>query len=79
MSSVWMTLMKFALNVAITAVSQIPADQWAKLGTVITAWLQNLQNVLPKGNPMFAALHNYRAPLSKMEPPKEGEVDLWAN
>jgi hypothetical protein len=79
MSSVWTTLLKFALSLAITAVSQIKPEQWASLSTIITTWLQNLQNVLPKGNPMFAAFHNYRAPLSKMEPPKPNDVDLWAN
>jgi hypothetical protein len=68
-----MKLMKFALDLAIAAVGQIKPEQWASLSTVITTWLQNLQNVLPKGNPLFAALHNYRAPLSKMDPPQRGD------
>lgn len=80
MSTVWLALLKFALNVAVTAVAKIPPDQWAKIGTVVTTWLQALASRLPAGNPLFAALHDYRAPLAKMSPPKaDHEVDLWAD
>jgi hypothetical protein len=64
----WMTLLKFALNVAVTAVAQIPASQWAQVGVVITAWLAALEAKLPAGNPMITHLNAYRASRAKLIP-----------
>lgn len=64
----WMTLLKFALNVAVTAVAQIPASQWAQLGTVITSWLQALEAKLPAGSPLIVHLNAYRASRAKLIP-----------
>lgn len=80
MSSAWISLLKLALTVAVAAVNQIKPEQWAQLGVVLVAWLQNLQNVLPKGNPLFVALHEYRAPSAMLGPPKDDhEVDSWGS
>jgi hypothetical protein len=80
MSTVWMSLLKFALSVAVTAISRISPDQWAKVGTVLIAWIQNLENKLPPGNPLFAVLNSYRAPSHKLQPPKaKPEADLWGD
>lgn len=78
MSTVWMTLLKFALSVAITAVAKIPNDQWAKLGVVITTWLQALSNKLPAGHPAIRLFNAYKAPAHKLEAPKPStDADLW--
>lgn len=78
MSTAWLALLKFALSVAVTAISRISPDQWAKVGTVLIAWIQSLENKLSAGNPLFAVLNSYRAPSFKLQPPKaDPEVDLW--
>jgi hypothetical protein len=62
----WTTVAKIALSILITAIGKIPADQWAKLGTMLTDFLQKLANNLPAGHPAFSIFNAYRAPLSKM-------------
>lgn len=66
MSAFWMTILRLALSVVITAVAKIPPDRWAQLGTVAVAWLQKLEDALPAGNPLVAAINAYRAPRSKL-------------
>lgn len=79
MSTVWISLLKFALTVAVTAVGQVKPDQWAKVGTVITAWLQSLQGKLPAGHPAFGAFSAYRAHPSMVKPPAtpRAGADVW--
>jgi hypothetical protein len=69
----WMTLLKFALSVAVTAVSQIPAAKWAQLGVVIANWLQAVEDKLPAGNPLIVHLNAYRASRSKLIAPRSAD------
>lgn len=62
----WTTILKAALNVAAMAISQIPAEKWAMLGTIITNWINALVAKLPAGHPFTVVASSYRAPRSKM-------------
>jgi hypothetical protein len=73
----WTTVAKVAFSVLITAIQKIPASEWAKLGVIIVSWLQAVQDKLPAGHPWITSMHAYRAPLSKLAPPKTG--DPWGS
>jgi hypothetical protein len=73
----WTTIAKVAFSILITAIGKIPPEQWAKLGTLLTNFLQNLSNNLPAGHPAFSIFNAYKAPLSKLPPVKK--PDLWEN
>jgi hypothetical protein len=57
----WTLIAKIAFSTLITAVQKIPPDQWAKLGQIIVAWIQKLQDKLPPGHPMLVKLDAFRA------------------
>lgn len=73
MSTVWITLLKMALSVVITAVKQIPPDRWAQIGGVIAAWLEQIETRLPAGNPLIQMLHFYRARPSMLNRPHDDD------
>jgi len=75
MSAVWMVLARAAFSILITAIGKIPADQWAKLGGMLTAFLQSLADRLPAGHPAFAIFNSYHAPAGMIAPPKH--EDPW--
>lgn len=78
MPTVWLALLKFALNLALTAIGQIKPEQWAAIGTVITSWIQALQNKLPAGHPAIKLFSAYKAPAHKLEAIKPStDADLW--
>jgi len=61
MSTIWMLLLRAALTIAIQAVSRIPEAQWAKLSDIIVDWLATIQDRLPAGSPVTAALQAHWA------------------
>lgn len=78
MSTLWMVLARAAFSMLITAIGKIPADQWAKLGGMLAAFLQSLADRLPAGHPAFAIFQSYRAPASMIATPKPDD-ETWAN
>jgi hypothetical protein len=64
----WMTIAKFAFSILITAVGKIPPDDWAKLGTLVVNFLQDMEDRLPAGNPLTVSLNAYRASKSRLTP-----------
>jgi hypothetical protein len=74
----WLTLAKFAFKIAVMAVSNIPASDWSKLGTVITAFLQSLQDKLPPGHPAITFTSAWRADRASLQA-KKPEAEKWDN
>ncbi|MDR3582605.1 MAG: hypothetical protein P4L67_05000 [Candidatus Pacebacteria bacterium] len=74
----WLTLAKFAFKIAVMAVSNIPASDWAKLGTVVTTFLQSLQDKLPRDHPAITLTSAWRADRASLQAPKP-EAEKWGN
>lgn len=70
MSAVWMVLARAGFSLLITAISKVPPEQWAKLGTLLANFLQSLADRLPAGHPAYAIFQSYKAPVGMVVPPK---------
>lgn len=74
----WLMLAKYAFQIAIMAVSKVPPAQWAKIGVLITNFLQNIEDKLPAGSPVITHLNAYKAPRALLMAPKP-EAEKWDN
>lgn len=72
----WLTIAKYAFQVAILAVSKISPAQWAQLGTIIQTWLQAIEDKLPAGHPLITMTSSFRASRAKLQAPKP-DAEKW--